>query len=432
MNSTSLKTIPASSLIKIGFVANVLEWFEFVTYNFLVAIMGINFLPEQNPIISVIQAYFLFAITYLARPLGSFFYGYLGDTVGRGYALKGSLLTMAIPTALIGLLPTYHQVGWIATISLVALRLIQGFATGGELPISACYVFENAPIRWRSFLCSTVSAGSSIGILLSSTVVTLLFRYFTESEIIQWAWRIPYLLSIPMAIWIFYVRSAIDQVPVANTVESQTTFRIKEFVSQTISTLSAIKYQFLPLVLLVGFMETGVYMLLFWMPSYLEQFLNVPAITAQTTNTLMLVTYIGFSLLSGYLSGILGYKRLLTFHIFGILALTYPLFQGLQIASYPIFLAIHIIFAWLLSGVVSVMMEVLGSTLHQGSRAFGMSITHTLAATFFGGMTPGLCHYFTHRTGNPLFPAFYMMGFAAVALLLAIRLPNRETTDTIR
>jgi MHS family proline/betaine transporter-like MFS transporter len=431
MTTLSRKPSDTTKLVKVGFAANILEWYDFAIYGYLVVMMGQNFLASDHAVMQTVYAYALFSISYLARPLGSFFYGYLGNTIGRGHALKSSLLTMAIPTALIGFLPTYHQVGALATVGLLILRFIQGFAAGGELPMSACYVFESAPAKYRSFLCSTVSAGSSIGLLLSSAVATFLFKYFDSRELLDWAWRIPYLLSVPIAFWIFYVRSAIEQQPALLTEEQKSATSTETIGKQFALMFEGIKSHVLPLMLLVAFMEVCVYVLLFWMPTYLSQFLAVPIAMAQSTNTIMLAIYIGFSLMSGYLSRFVGYKRLLIFHISAILLCTYPLFKALQGSNYTTLLGVHIAFAWLLSGVVAVMMETLGSTFDKEVRAFGMSITHTLSATFFGGTAPLICTYFTHKTGLILFPAFYMMGFAGLALILALRLPSPSKSLTI-
>ena len=228
------------------------------------------------------------------------------------------------------------------------------------------------------------------------------------------------------------MRSAIEQQPALLTEEQQSEITLGAIGTQFMTMFNGVKTHLLPLMLLVAFMEVCVYVLLFWMPVYLSQFLAVPIAVAQSTYTLMLAIYIGFSLLAGYLSRFIGYKRLLILHISAILLCTYPLFKSLQGGiSYTGLVGVHIAFAWLLSGVVAVMMETLGSTFDKSVRPFGMSITHTLAATFFGGTAPLICTYLTNKTGLMLFPAFYMMGFAGLALVLVMRLPNNSKPLTI-
>lgn len=421
---TNIRSI--TPLVKVGLTANILEWYEFAIYGYLVVVMGQNFLAASHPMMVTVKAYALFSISYIARPLGSVFYGYLGSEIGHGHALKRSLLTMAIPTALIGLLPTYTQVGGLSMFFLLVLRFIQGFAAGGELPMSACYIFEKAPPSVRSFLCSTVATGSSIGLLLSSAMASFLFWRFDNATLLSWAWRIPYLFSIPLSIWIFNLRNEIDQTAIIPQSVS-----ISQLQYRLIDLMRSIKIQVFPLMLLVGFMETCVYILIFWMPTYLSQFLSVPLTVAQSTNTFMLAAYIVFSLFAGYLAGLIGYQRLLILHISAILLSSYPLFWMLQGASYGTLFAVQLVFAWLLSGVVSVMMEVLGGAFDQEARAFGMSVTHTLAAAFFGGTAPLICTYLTYKTGIKMFPAFYMIGFAMIALRVIWRLSRIATYQQV-
>jgi MFS transporter, MHS family, proline/betaine transporter len=400
------------SLIRVGLIANVLEWYEFSIYGYLSPIMGQLFLPPTSPIHGLMQAWAIFALTYVFRPLGGIFWGCVGDIRGHGVALKASLLLMAIPTCLIGLLPTYNAIGALSIIGLMTLRFIQGFALGGEYPISACYVFEQAPVKLKSLLCSTVTVGSIIGLLLGSFTVSLLYWLLDVDTIMQGAWRIPYLLSIPMAIYILCIRQSITSP--------------KDTLMQEISMIRSLSTQFysflriipsvLPLVLLVGFSEVCVYILVFWLPSYLTHFLHISPSVAQACNTFMLLVEIPLCLISGYLSGRFGYKRLLAFHTIAIILLSYPMFLGLQSTSISTLLAVHFIFVWLLSGIVTVMMEALGRSYTDTIRCLGMSTTNVLGVSLFGGTAPFICTWLINRTGLSLFPAYYMIAFGLIVL----------------
>lgn len=128
------------SLLKTGLVANIFEWYEFVIYAYLADILGAIFFHADDSVSGLIKAFAVFAVGYFARPLGSLFFGMLGDRIGRGYPLKITLLMMATPTALIGFLPVYADIGILAPSLLLVLRLIQGFAMGAEWPLNACYI----------------------------------------------------------------------------------------------------------------------------------------------------------------------------------------------------------------------------------------------------------------------------------------------------
>lgn len=420
MNPSTRST--PQQLLKIGMVSNILEWFEFSVYACLASTMGKLFLmTETNPITALIQAYALFSASYLARPLGSFFYGFLGDHKGRGHSLRASLLTMAIPTALIGMLPTYYQIGSLATTLLLLLRFAQGFSAGGELGVSACYVFESASSpKFRSFLCSAVSVGGFIGFLSGSAIVTGLFWYLDSQALMSWGWRIPYLLSIPITLWIFRLRKAIHE----STLPSPSS-RIRNW-DQFKAYFQRIQTQFLPLIMIIAFVDVCYYVLILWMPAYFTHFLHLLPSTAQLYSTIATLMLILCSLMVGWLAGKIGYKRIFLTHLFLMLALCIPLFQGLQSASSGVLLTIHLILASLLSGLISVSLEILASAYVKEVRAFGMSLTHTLGASLFGGTAPLICTYLTHKTGLLIFPALYIVFFGLLALPIALRLPSHS------
>lgn len=426
MNTKTFLNKP-SQLLKVGVVANLLEWYEFSLYGYLATTMGKLFLGGNTDISLLIKTWGMFAATFAARPIGSVFWGYIGDHWGHRKSLKGSLLTMAIPTIFIGLLPTYHNVGLLATLLLILCRFVQGFAAGGELPISACYIFETAPTHLRSVLCSTVTIGVGLGMLSGSLVTQLLYHYFTPEQILQGAWRIPYLLSIPLIIAILIIRRSIDQTAL-ETATPSTKPAPFELSTQFKRFTQLLNSGFIPLVLLVGFLEVCCYVLLIWLPTYLTHFLMVSPSIAQAGNVVLLASLQGLLLLMGYVSSKVGYKSVLIAHTLLILGLTYPLFSGLQTSSFIIFLLIHAVFAWLYSGICAVMMEVLGSNYPSSIRASGMSITHTVGAGFFGGTAPIICTWLTNKTGLLMFPAYYMIIFGLIALPIILRLPLTKTS----
>jgi MHS family proline/betaine transporter-like MFS transporter len=414
---------PYFHTIRVGLVANILEWYEFSIYAYLVTIMAQLYLPPgDSSIIALIKAWSAFSFSYLARPLGSFFWGYIGDKKGYSYSLRASLLTMAIPTTLIGLLPTYSSVGIFATLALFGLRFIQGFAAGGELPISACYVFETAPTQQRGLLCSTIAIGSGIGFLLGSAVCSILYYNFSIEVILNGLWRIPYLLSIPMTFCIFLIRRSIIQETVTQPVESNL-FSIKE-QWQIFKTL--LQSGMGSLIVIVGFMEVCYYTLILYLPSYLTEFFHTAPQIAQTLNTVTLLLYTPCLLFAGYLADRIGYKRVLIMHALGIIVFIYPLFNLLKVNSATVLIAVQVLFAYLVSGLGAVMMEALGSAYPGVIRCSGMSITHTIAATIFGGPTPLFCTYLIHKTGIVLAPAIYMIAFGLLSMPILLRLPAQE------
>ncbi|UCE64060.1 MAG: MFS transporter, partial [Nitrospirota bacterium] len=190
-------TLPRPSqgrIILAGLVGNVMEWYDFAVYGFFASVIGHQFFPSDNPTVSLIAAFGAFAAGFLVRPLGGLIFGRIGDLVGRSRALTLSVLTMAIPTVLIGLLPTHQAIGMAAPILLVTLRIIQGLSVGGEYTSSLVFLVENAPQDRRAFNAIWGVWGATAGILLGSGVGALLTNILTASQVGTWGWRLPFLV----------------------------------------------------------------------------------------------------------------------------------------------------------------------------------------------------------------------------------------------
>lgn len=145
-----------------GFSGNILEWYDFTVYGFFATIIGAQFFPDEDKVVQLISAFGIFAAGYLMRPIGGVIFGHIGDKQGRKKALLMSILLMAVPTTLIGFLPTYASIGWYSALLLVILRLLQGLSVGGEFTGSISFLVEKAPNRKRGFFGSWTTFGVSV------------------------------------------------------------------------------------------------------------------------------------------------------------------------------------------------------------------------------------------------------------------------------
>ncbi len=179
-----------------GTVGNILEWYDFAVYGFLAPIIGPLFFPEDDTMAGLIKTYGIFAAGYLMRPVGGIVFGHVGDRMGRKKALQLSIAMMAIPTVLVGLLPVYAQIGPMAALLLIVLRLLQGISVGGELIGSMSYLVETAPPGRRGLNGSWSVCGGVAGILLGSLVATLLNNLLSPSAMNDWGWRVPFLSGV--------------------------------------------------------------------------------------------------------------------------------------------------------------------------------------------------------------------------------------------
>ncbi|CCD30044.1 putative Major facilitator family transporter [Candidatus Glomeribacter gigasporarum BEG34] len=407
------------NLLKIGLVANIFEWYEFAVYAYMADIIGQLFFKSETSVVGLAKAFTIFAIGYLIRPLGSLVWGTVGDRIGRGRPMKTVLMMSAIPTALIGCLPTYAQIGFLAPALLLILRLVQGFAMGAELPTNGCYIFEAAPSKYKSMLCSIVMASTKLGYLLASLVVFLLFSYFNRETVLAWAWRIPFLFSIPLIIGIRAMRRSIQDFPV----QKAGTFK---------SAWLSLKRSMLKPVLIVSFTIALSGTLSIWTSQYLIHFLNVPRTLAWASNAVFVIASIAFKLVAGYLSHAFGYQRVIRVSVASTTLFIVPLFALFQHASFGILWVLQMLLGCLQGSITGVLMEMLARQFPQFVRCRGMNLAYTLPAAFLGGITPLVLTWMTDQTGFLLFPAFYILFFGLLALPSTIRLKAQENGKASR
>lgn len=406
-------------LIKIGLFANTFEWYEFSVFGYLSFIIGKLFFTSDSDIAELLKVFTLFAISYFIRPLGSVFFGVLGDIQGRRQALQLSLMLMTVPTVFIGLLPTYTQAGSVATFSLIVLRMIQGFAMGGELPSTACYVFESSPPEKRSILCSTVGTATKIGLLLGSGMTYILMRLFDEASLLAWAWRIPFLLGAPLTLFISYIRHSIEETKIFNHESCAN----KTFLKQVYSILPAL----IQAIMICTFLNVGFPILTLWMPIYLNYFLNIPANTAYLLNTLTLCAMVPMCFGSGYIAQKIGDKNLFAGSTIMTMLLIVPIFKGLQLyTDFQSLLCLHVLFAALVSVTQGTFVEIICRLFKTEHRSLGISLSFIIPASLVGGTVPLLCSHMVYQYNWLMFPAIYILLSGFIGLPAILKLKNEN------
>ncbi len=209
---------PRANIVKIVFasvVGTAVEWYDFFLYGSAAALVfGTLFFPESEPLTATLLAFGTYALGFVARPLGGVVFGHYGDRVGRKKMLVVSLLMMGGATVAIGLLPTYATIGVAAPILLLVLRLLQGFAVGGEWGGAVLMVAEHGKDEHRGFWSSWPQAGVPFGNLLATAVLWLLALFQSDEAFVAWGWRIPFLLSAVMVLIGLWVRFSLEDSPV--------------------------------------------------------------------------------------------------------------------------------------------------------------------------------------------------------------------------
>ncbi|WP_251976288.1 shikimate transporter [Salinicola avicenniae] len=220
MSVSAVTTAPAASISQarraaIGsFVGAVVDWYDFLLYGIVAALVfNAQFFPNVSPAAGTLAALATFGVGFLFRPLGGIVFGHFGDRLGRKRMLIITVILMGIATALIGLLPTYAQIGVWAPILLVTLRAIQGFAVGGEWGGAALMAVESAPRGRRAFYSSGVQVGYGVGLLLATGSVSLLSHFLDDADFQAWGWRLPFLFSVVLVLIALKIRTSLEESP---------------------------------------------------------------------------------------------------------------------------------------------------------------------------------------------------------------------------
>src|ERR1700683_2218264 len=195
-------------------LGTMIEWYDFFIFGSLTSVLSLKFYPPGNNTFALIAYLATFAVGFLVRPFGALFFGRIGDLVGRKYAFLVTLSIMGGATALIGLLPTYATAGWLSPILLIAIRVLQGLALGGEYGGAAVYVGEHVPDNRRGFYTSFIQITATLGLFVSLIVILLTQYSMSKEDFSAYGWRIPFLISIILVLISLYIRLTLKESPI--------------------------------------------------------------------------------------------------------------------------------------------------------------------------------------------------------------------------
>src|ERR1700691_6203084 len=207
-------------IVLASLVGTTIEFYDFYIFGTAAALVfGPMFFPKSAPETQTLNAYLTFGLAFLARPVGSFLFGHFGDRIGRKSTLVATMLTMGLATTLIGALPSYASAGVFAPLALAALRFVQGVGLGGEWGGAALIAVENAPEGKRAWYGMFPQLGPPIGFLIATGLFLLLLIRFGEAAFVDWAWRVPFLLSAVLVAIGLYVRVSLEETPAFKAIE---------------------------------------------------------------------------------------------------------------------------------------------------------------------------------------------------------------------
>jgi MHS family proline/betaine transporter-like MFS transporter len=417
---TTQPNIDKRSLIA-GFSGNIMEWYDFTVYGFFATIIGSQFFPHEDKIVQLISAFGIFAAGYLMRPIGGIIFGHIGDRQGRKKALLISILMMAIPTTLIGFLPTYASIGWYSALLLVILRLFQGLSVGGEFTGSISFLVEKAPKEKRGFYGSWTTFGVFGGMLIGAALAAIITSVFSAKQVSDFGWRIPFLFGAVIGIAGLYLRKDMsDDKSFKKIMEEERTFKIPlaEFFAHY-------KMQSFKIIMLSWAFGVSVYLIFIFLPSYLHTFLHVKLDDALSIHTIAIIFMMLIIPFFGYLSDKIGRKTVLFISLIGFVVFSYPLFLLMFQKSYWAILVAMLLFSILEGLFQGVIPAIMTEAFPAKVRYTGLSVSYNIALALFGGTTPLVSVWLIKVSGgNVLMPVYYLIASVIIAIITLLFMPE--------
>ncbi len=396
-----------------------LEFYDFIIYIFFAAAISQLFFPPDMPDwLRQVQTFGIFAAGYLARPLGGIVMAHFGDLFGRKRMFMLSILLMAVPTLAIGLLPTYASIGIAAPLLLLALRILQGAAIGGEVPGAWVFVAEHVPPHHVGFACGTLTAGLTGGILLGSLVATAVNRAYDPAGLLAEGWRVPFILGGLFGLVSVWLRQYLHETPVFKEMQARQQLA-EELPLKTV--VRAHRPAVALTMLMTWLLSAAVVVMILMTPTLVQKLYGIPAATALQANSLATLFLSMGCITFGALADRYGTGRVLLAGCAALGVTSWLFYQQMGVAPERIY-ALYALCGFFV-GVIGVVPSAAVMQFPPAVRFSGLSFAYNVAYAVFGGMTPVLISLLL--PADPSIPAHYVAALSVVGVLLGAHLARR-------
>jgi MFS family permease len=413
-------------------VGTLIEWYDFYIYGVLAVFFSQHFFPPGNANLALLASLGIFWTGFVVRPFGAIFFGHLGDLIGRKFTFMLTLGLMGAATFVVGLLPDYSSIGFLAPVLLVLMRVLQGLALGGEYGGAATYIAEHAPDGKRGLYTSWIQTTATLGIVFALLVILLSRLGLGDQSFVSWGWRVPFLISGFLVILAGYIRLRLEESPLFARLKEQG----KGSKNPALESFGNRKNWGLILLALFGATApegvvwyTGQFYALF----YLTTVLKVPYVTVYIVLMIALTAGAPFFLVFGALSDRIGRRNIMTLG-FALAVVSYWfVFTGLgTYKDDPVILTILIFYMVILVTMVygpiaAFLVELFPARIRYTS----MSLPYHIGNGVFGGGVPFIGASIVAATGIPLAGLFYPMAIAGLGVIVSL-VGLREPTHHVK
>jgi MFS family permease len=403
-------------------VGNVIEWYDFYIFGSLAAVLSVKFFEKSHPVAALLSTIALFTAGFLIRPLGAFLFGWLGDRVGRKYTFLITLSGMGLGTGVIGLLPTFDQVGLAAAFLLFGLRMIQGLCLGGEYGGAITYVAEHVSDERRGFYTGWLQTSPTLGIVVSLVVVAGA-RVGLGNEIFNdWGWRVPFLFSFLLVAIAIYIRLQLQETPIFEQIKAKGGMTKNPWREAFLS--SNVKFVGIACIVLIGqgvVWYSGQFTALY----FLQQVSKLDLLTSSTIIGIALLIASPTLILFGWLSDLIGRKPVILAGMLLAAVTYYPLYAWLGTVTQPdnINYPVAILIIFILVSYVGMVYGPVGAFLAEffpgRIRYTSVSVPYHIGNGWGGGLVPFItaAGFQSGTLGNAL---IYPIAVPAVCFVLAL------------
>ena len=411
-------------------VGQFIEFYDFALYAISAITLSRLFFPPGNETTALLSLFAAYGVSFFIRPVGGLVFGALGDRIGRRNVLFATLLLIGVATAGIGSLPSYHTIGITATVLLVFLRLVQGFSAGGESVGSPAFVFEHAPVDRRGWWINIALAATALPSVVASGLVLLLQTTMEPAAFGSYGWRIPFWIALPLAVFGIWIRLRTDESPAFRQMEAAQ----RAELAQATPVRDAFRENWLTMVQVVfvmGMTAMGFYFLSGYFISYVATTGRLSSSQSLGLNALAMLAYTILLPIMGRIGDRVGRRTMMLAGLAAILVLALPAFLLVTSGNVALALLGQLLFVLAITiyggGCYTFFIEVFDTRTRFTSAAFSYNLGYAL----FGGTAPLIGTALVSASTIPYSPAFYVMGFAVLVLVLMFALRIPETRGRI-
>jgi len=411
-------------VVRAAVVGTLVEYYDFGIYGYMATTLAALFFTTEDPSAALLGTFAAFGVAFFLRVPGGIFFGHLGDKYGRKNALSWTILLMVFATVFMGFLPTYATFGLWATAMLVLVRCLQGFAAGGELGGANVFVAESAPSRWRATQTSLVLTGSYLGSLAASLVGLAIHSAFSQDQILAWAWRMPFVLSLVLGVVGVWIRSQMEDTPQFAELEDKGAVK-KLPITELLKTSRG---NVVKVALLGSFTSGGFYIGSVYSVSYLQTVGGHSSTLAFASTSIALIVGIPVLPFSGYLADTYGRKKVIAGSGAAAVILAVPMFS--LMAGEEVWQAVvgqTVLFASV-SMVLGVSYAAWAEMFKASVRYSGLALGNNIAVTLFGGTAPFIATFLVDATGSSMAPAGYFIVCAAITFFTVFSIEETKGT----